>query len=157
MASPNRPTSKPALRLGAVADRAPSRGGAPYPILDANALLPPRLADVLFDLRSLYFPRWTADIEKEFLRNWAQVVKKLKGNELRAYKAAAAHPDDERKAQNRLNAFRNAVGDEYRLVGYDAPHIARRVPSAVDQGDIHVAQAAIWMRHLLVSEGFAAD
>jgi N-methylhydantoinase B/oxoprolinase/acetone carboxylase alpha subunit len=36
----------------------------------------------LFDLRSLYLPRWTVDIEKEFLRNWAKVVKKLIGDEL---------------------------------------------------------------------------
>ncbi len=130
-----------------------SPGGSTYAILDANALLPPRLSDVLFDLRSLYLPRWTVDIEKEFLRNWAKVVKKLIGDELSAYKAAPPHPDDERKAEDRLNAYRNAVGDEYRLAGYGAPHIALQVPSAVNKGDIHVAQAAILMRHLLVSEG----
>ena len=134
-----------------------SSAGSTYAILDANALLPPRLSDVLFDLRALYFPRWTADIETEFLRNWAHVVKRLKGAELKAYRAASPHPDDERKAEKRLNAYRNAVGDEYRLIGYGANHISKQVPAAVNKGDIHVAQAAILMRHLLASEGMVCD
>jgi hypothetical protein len=111
----------------------------------------------LFDLRELYFPRWTADIEKEFLRNWAQVVKRLKGSELKAYQAASPHCDDERKAQNRLSAYRNAVGDEYRLIGYNATRIAQQVPSAVNKDDTHVAQAAILMQNLIASEGLACD
>jgi len=134
-----------------------SSGGSTYAILDANALLPPRLSDVLFDLRSLYFPRWTVDIEKEFLRNWAQVVKRLKGAEVKAYKAASPHPDDESKAEKRLNAYRHAVGDEYQLIGYSASHITQQVPAAVDKGDAHVAQAAILMRQLLASEGIVSD
>lgn len=157
MPSQNRPTSKPPRRAAVVPDHPLTPTGSTYAILDANALLPPRLSDVLFDLRDLYFPRWTVDIETEFLRNWAQVVKRLKGAELKAYKAACPHADDERKAKKRLNAYRNAVGDEYRLIGYGANHIAKQVPTAVNKGDIHVAQAAILMRHLLVSEGMVSD
>ncbi len=56
-----------------------------------------------------------------------------------------------------MNAYRNAVGDEYRLIGYGANHIAKQVPTAVNKGDIHVAQAAILIRHLLASEGLVSD
>jgi len=157
MPSLNRPTSKPPRRPAAVPDHPLSPAGSTYALLDANALLPPRLSDVLFDLRDLYFPRWTVDIETEFLRNWAQVVKRRKGAELKANKAATPHADDGRKAEARLNAYRNAVGDEYRLIGYQANHIAKQVPAAVNHGDIHVAQAAILMRHLLVSQGMVSD
>ena len=157
MPSLNRSTSKPPRRAAVVPDHPLSPAGSTYALLDANALLPPRLSDVLFDLRALYFPRWTVDIETEFLRNWSQVVKRLKGAELKAYKAAAPHPDDERNAEKRLSAYRNAVGDEYRLIGYGANHIAQQVPAAVNKGDIHVAQAAILMRHLLASEGMISD
>ena len=157
MPSLNRPTSKPPHRAAAVPDHPLSPAGSTYAILDANALLPPRLSDVLFDLRDLYFPRWTVDIETEFLRNWAQVVKRLKGAELKAYKAASPHSDDEDKAEKRLNAYRNAVGDEYGLIGYGANHIAKQVPAAVNKGDMHVAQAAILMHYLLVSEGMVSD
>jgi hypothetical protein len=148
---------KPLHRAAAVPDHPLSPAGSTYAILDANVLLPPRLSDVLFDLRDLYFPRWTVDIEMEFLRNWAQVVKRLSGAELKAYKAASPHPEDELKAARRLDAYRNAVGDEYRLIGYSENHIAKQVPAAVNKGDIHVAQAAILMRHLLVSEGMVSD
>ena len=151
MPSPNQPISKLPLRAAVVVDHPLSPGGSSYAILDANALLPPRLSDVLFDLRDLYFPRWTDDIEREFLRNWALVVKRLKGAELISYQAASPHPDDVRKAEKRLSAYRNAVGDEYRLVGYGAEHISQKVPPTVNKGDIHVAQAALLMRHLLVS------
>ena len=157
MPSLNRPTSKPPRRPAAVPDHPLSPAGSTYALLDANALLPPRLSDVLFDLRDLYFPRWTVDIETEFLRNWAQVVKRRKGAGLKANKAATPHADDGRKAEARLNAYRNAVGDEYRLIGYQANHIAKQVPAAVNHGDIHVAQAAILMRHLLVSQGMVSD
>jgi hypothetical protein len=157
MPSLNPPTLKPPRQAAAVSDHPLSPAGSTYAVLDANALLPPRLADVLFDLSALYFPRWTVDIESEFLRNWAQVVKRLKGAELKAYKAASPHPVDERKAEKRLNAYRIAVGAEYSLIGYGANHIATQVPAAVNKGDIHVAQAAILMRHLLVSEGMVSD
>lgn len=142
-----------------MADHPQSPGGTIYAVLDANALLPPRLSDVLFDLHGngIYLPRWTRAIENEFLRNWARVVKKLRGNDLKAYIAAAPHPGDERKAERRLNAFRNAVGDEFELVGYDAARIAQHVPPAVNKGDVHVACAAIFLKHLLVSEGGASD
>jgi hypothetical protein len=157
MPSQNQPTSTPPRRTAVVPDHPLTPTGSTYAILDANALLPPRLSDILFDLRNLYFPRWTIDIETEFLRNWAQVVKRLKGAELKAYKAASPHADDKCKAEKRLNAYRNAVGDEYRLIGYGANHIAKQVPTAVNKGDIHVAQAAILMRHLLASEGMVSD
>lgn len=101
MPSLNLPTSKPPRRAAAVPDHPLSPAGLTYAILDANALLPPRLTDVLFDRRALYFPRWTVDIETEFLRNWAQVVKRLKGAELKAYKGASPHPVDERKAEKK--------------------------------------------------------
>ena len=65
--------------------------------------------------------------------------------------------DDEDKAEKRLNAYRNAVGDEYGLIGYGANHIAKQVPAAVNKGDMHVAQAAILMHYLLVSEGMVSD
>ena len=157
MRSLKRPTSKLPRRAGAVSDHPLTPAGSTYAILDANALLPPRLSDVLFDLRALYSPRWTVDIEAEFLRNWAQVAKRLKGSELKAYKDASAHPQDERKAENRLNAYRHAVGDEYRLIGFGSNHITKRVPPTVNKADVHVAQAAILMRHLLVSEDIVSD
>jgi len=49
--------------------------GSTYCVLDANVLLPARLSDVLFDLHAvgLYFPRWTVDIENEFLDHWTKV------------------------------------------------------------------------------------
>ena len=48
-----------------------SNGGATLLILDANALLPPRLSDMLFDLHlaRLFSPRWTQKIEAEFIRH----------------------------------------------------------------------------------------
>jgi len=140
-----------------VSDHPLTPAGSTYAILDANALLPPRLSDVLFDLRALYSPRWTVDIEAEFLRNWAQVAKRLKGGELKAYNDASAHPHDERKAEIRLNAYRHAVGDEYRLIGFGSNRITKRVPPTVNKADVHVAQAAILMRHLVVSEGIVSD
>jgi hypothetical protein len=136
-----------------------SPGGTTYAVLDANALLPPRLSDILFDLHAagLCFPRWTRTIEAEFLRNWALVVRALKGAELKAYKAAAPSPDDTRRATRRLRAFRQAVGEEYELAGYDEPHISGQVPAGVHTDDVHVASAAILLRHLLASEGSPAD
>ena len=47
-------------------------------VLDACVLLPPRLSDVLFDLylEGLYLPYWTRKIEDEFLKHWAEVIKR---------------------------------------------------------------------------------
>jgi hypothetical protein len=53
-----------------------SPAGSTLAILDANALLPPRLSDLLFDLFmvGLYQPRWTRTIEAEFIRHFGAVV-----------------------------------------------------------------------------------
>ncbi len=73
-----------------------------YGVLDANALLPPRLSDVLFDMQGadIFKARWSAEIEQEFLRNWGEV----------AFKAPHADPRHvKRGAQHRLNCFRAAA------------------------------------------------
>ena len=53
-----------------------SVGALTFAVLDTNTILSPRLSDVLFDLHGscLYFPRWTTDIEAEFLQHWSEVV-----------------------------------------------------------------------------------
>ena len=59
-----------------MADHPLSPGGFSLAVLDACALLPPRVSDVLFDLalEGLYLPHWTAEIEDEFLRNFQAVT-----------------------------------------------------------------------------------
>ena len=118
-------------------------------------MLPPRLSDVLFDLQQtgIYHPRWTEKIEQEFVLHWGHIVKGLKGAALKAYKSAAPHADDERGARQRLGAYRGAVGDEYKLLGFDAQHIVQQVPKKVNSGDTHVVAAAILLKTLLASEG----
>lgn len=62
---------------GVSADHPLSPGGAPLAVLDANALLPPRLSDLLFDLfiGGLDQPRWTHAIETEFIKNSGAVLR----------------------------------------------------------------------------------
>ena len=46
-----------------------SPDGMTFALLDTNALIPARLADILFDCAGLgmYFPRWTQAIQNEFV------------------------------------------------------------------------------------------
>jgi len=125
--------------------------------LDANVLLPPRLSDLLFDcaLAGLYCPRWTQDIEDEFVKHFGAVVL-TKGKQARLA-AAAAGPDPAHiaKARHRLGCFRAAVGPEYEVLLYDKPEYVAKVPKAVDKGDIHVASAALVLRGLSDEEGLS--
>lgn len=124
--------------------------GKTYAILDANALLAPRLSDILFDLQSagFYSARWTAEIEAEFLRNWANVIypprrQKQPGFVMPALATIAAAPN------RRLNAFRSATGPEYEIVGHMAAHALANVPAKVDAGDKHLASAALHWQSLV--------
>lgn len=128
-----------------------SPGGRTCAILDANTLLAPRLADVLFDLHGagLYLPRWTGEIEKEFLRNWARVVKRAP--KVTGKKSPASSTADLAKAEFRLDCFRAAVGDEYVIHGYEDPQVTSRVPPGVHRDDVHVVAAG------LVLDGLRAE
>jgi hypothetical protein len=112
-----------------VADHPLSPGGFSLAVLDACALLPPRLSDVLFDLalEGLYLPHWTAEIEDEFLRNFQAVT------------GAAALGGGAR----RLGAFRAAARMRHEIFGHMEPSAIARVPAAVDKKDVHVASAAL--------------
>ena len=134
-----------------------SPGGETLAILDANVLLPPRLSDILFDLflEGLYSPRWTPDIEQEFLDNYGHVVLAKDKAESKAIKAAGANPDHLEKAKNRLHCFRSAVGAEYQVFLYDTPDYTSMVPKNVDAGDVHVASASLVLRKLSQDEGCA--
>ena len=100
-------------------------------MLDACALLPPRLSDVLFDLalEGLYLPHWTAEIEDEFLRNFQAVT-------------GAATPGG---GARRLGAFRAAARMRHEIFGHMDPSAIARVPAAVDKKDAHVASAALML------------
>lgn len=132
-----------------------SPGGVTLAVLDANVLLPPRLSDILFDfaLAGLYCPRWTQAIEAEFIQHFGEVVL-TKGKQARR-DIAAAVPDPVHlaKAQHRLGCFRSAVGPEHEVLLYDRPEYRTKVPKAVDEGDIHVASAALVLRGLSHEEG----
>jgi len=101
-------------------------------LLDTCALLPPRLSDILFDLAlaRLYFPHWTKQIEKEFLRNWPQVV--------------GMPADSVALAEHRLDCFRGATRGMYEIADY-RPYYAK-VPARVDKKDRHVVAAALALR-----------
>jgi hypothetical protein len=112
-----------------VADHRLSPGGDTLVVLDTCALLPPRLSDVLFDLalEGLYLPYWTAEIEAEFLRNF-QVA------------TGAASPDG---GVRRLRAFRGAARMRHEVFGHMDPSALARVPTMIDEKDVHVASAAL--------------
>jgi hypothetical protein len=114
-----------------VADHPLSPGGFSLAVLDACALLPPRLSDVLFDLalEGLYLPHWTAEIEEEFLRNFQAVTR-------------AALPGG---GARRLGAFRAAARMRHEIFGHMDPSAIARVPAAVDRKDVHVASAALML------------
>jgi len=116
-----------------------------YGVLDANALLPPRLSDVLFDMQGadIYKARWSAEIGREFLRNWGDV----------AVKDPHANPRRlKRGAQHRLNCFR-AAAKEYEIMGHLRPEMIAKVPAEVQANDRHVAAAALQLRAVLDEEG----
>lgn len=127
-----------------------SPGGCTYTVLDANTLLAPRLSDVLFDLHAagLYFPRWTANIESEFLDHWAEVVAARSRDGRNDMLAAASVAEYRRRAQHRLNCFRSAVGPDYEVLGHEARQLLKRIPERVDAGDRHVAAAALVLKDL---------
>ena len=125
-----------------------SPGGATHVLLDANVLLPPRLSDVLFDLclEGLFWARWSADIEAEFVRNWPRVVAGVTAD-ISAQQAAG----ETVKAQRRLDSYKRAVRG-HEIIGHGTPTALARVPAAVDVGDKHVAAAALVLRDLALQD-----
>lgn len=123
-----------------------------FAVLDANALLPARLSDVLMDLsiEGMYEARWSHSIEKEYVRNWSAVNRRLKGKALQAYKATQDYQDDLTKAGKRINAMRSAIGSEALLLGEDDPAQLALVPPKVHKGDKHVAASALILERSLV-------
>ena len=132
-----------------------SPGGSTLAIMDANVLLPPRLSDLLFDcaLAGLYCPRWTQDIEAEFIEHFGEVVLTKGKQARREVVAAGPNPAHIAKARHRLGCFRAAIGAEHEVLLYDRPEYRSKVPNAVDKGDIHVASAALVLRSLSDGEG----
>jgi hypothetical protein len=122
-------------------------------VLDANSLLAPRLADLLFDLYlvGLYYPRWTEQIEAEFLRNWAKVTQSVaKRPSQSTQRQTNSKTSSDRRAVKRLATFRAAVGDECHVSGFDDPLRLEKVPPQVDLNDRHVACAAIVLQKICV-------
>ncbi|PHV04331.1 hypothetical protein CSQ96_26375 [Janthinobacterium sp. BJB412] len=119
-----------------------SPSGITHVLLDTNAMLPPRLSDVLFDLclEGLFSARWTADIEVEFTRNWPKVVANAAkgGAPLSAQQSAA----ETAKAERRMACYKGAVPG-HEIFGYDLPAVLDRVPGAVAVEDKHVAAAGL--------------
>lgn len=130
--------------------------GCTYALLDTNALIPPRLSDVLFDCAGggLFLPRWTREIENEFVDNWGDVIFDVQKSARATRKAAKLSPPPEHvaAAQKRLNAFRGAVGIEWEVVGYDDPDVILRVPDNVDSGDVHLVGACLILLDSLSEE-----
>lgn len=119
-----------------------SPGGITHALLDTNALLPPRLSDILVDLclQGLFSARWTVDIEAEFLHNWPRVVagQRKRGSVPSAKQAAI----EQAGAARRLACFKGAIA-EHEILGHDNPAVLASVPSAVNPGDKHVAAAGL--------------
>jgi hypothetical protein len=121
-----------------------SPGATTWALLDANAMIPPRLGDMLFDMNEvgLYRPRWTANIEQEFVTNFPPVVFGKTKAERKAIKERPS-PEQIQAAQGRLAAFRGSAGPEHEVFGYRQPEYRSQVPSGVDPKDVHVIAAAI--------------
>jgi hypothetical protein len=105
------------------------------------------LSDILFDLhgQGLYLPRWTVEIEVEFLRNWGDVVQReSKTGRSRERSLPPMTAEQMRRgAAHRLSCFRAAVGVDYEIMGYEAPQIIGRVPAHTDPKDVHVGAAGL--------------
>ncbi|MEV4777993.1 hypothetical protein [Burkholderia sp. LMU1-1-1.1] len=125
-----------------------SPGGETHVLLDANVLLPPRLSDVLFDLclEGLFWARWSAEIEAEFLRNWPRVAFGA-----RAAKSGQQADAEAIKAGKRLLSYKRAVRG-HEIIGYQASSVLARVPAAVNVADRHVAAAALVLRDLVLQD-----
>jgi hypothetical protein len=122
--------------------------GKTFALLDTNALIPPRLSDVLFDCagQGMFLPRWTCKIEEEFLENWGDVVFNVQPSIRKKRKAEKRPPPREylAGAQKRMAAFRAATGGfEWEILGYDDQDVIARVPESVDDGDVHLVAACL--------------
>ncbi len=140
-----------------MAKQTPPPIGVIYALLDTNALIPPRLSDVLFDCacKGLYLPRWTKKIEDEFVQNWGDVVTST-DKDARATRKASGIPPSQKHvagARNRLSKYRAAVGGfDWEIVGYDDQDVIDRVPKEVNAGDVHLAAACLVMSDALFEE-----
>jgi hypothetical protein len=97
-------------------------------VLDTCVLMPPRLSDVLMDMRAeqLFSAHWTADIDQEYLRNMHGAL---------GFSEAAV--------RRRLGAMKKRC-PEWEVVPTAAS--LARVPTKVDAKDRHVAAAALTLR-----------
>ena len=121
-----------------------SPGATTWAVLDANAMIPPRLGDMLFDMNEmgLYRPRWTTEIEQEFLANFPSVVFGQTKQQRKAIKERPS-PEQVQAAKNRLAAFRSSAGPEHKVFGHGLPKPLSQVPTGVDPKDVHVVAAAL--------------
>ncbi len=97
-------------------------------VFDTNILLPPRLSDVVMDLRAeaLFSAHWTQDICVEYMRN-------MQGRFERT----------EAQATGRLRAFKRRC-PEWEV--FSSQEDFESVPARVDEKDRHVAAAALALR-----------
>ncbi|MBI3155424.1 MAG: PIN domain-containing protein [Burkholderiales bacterium] len=103
-------------------------------VLDTCVLMPPRLSDVLMDLRGeeLFSLHWTTAIEVEYLRNM---------------QTAFGFPQE--AVRGRLRAMRGRC-PEWEV--HVSPAARAKVPAKVDPEDGHVAAAALTLRHYVDEE-----
>lgn len=97
-------------------------------VLDTCVLMPPRLSDVLMDMRAgqLFSAHWTKAIDEEYLRNMPGALKFT-----------------EERARSRLSAMK-AYCPEWEVV--PTADAMQLVPAKVDANDRHVAAAALTLR-----------
>lgn len=97
-------------------------------VLDTCTLLPPRLSDVVMDLRheKLFSCHWTSAIDAEYLKNMQKVFSVT-----------------EASARRRLDAMKRCC-PEWEVLGWELD--LDRVPAEVDAKDKHVAAAALVLR-----------
>ena len=111
-------------------------------VLDTCVLLPPRVSDVLMDLRKerIFSAHWTSDIDDEYLRNMQKLF---------------SIPEE--KARRRLSAMKKRC-PEWEI--FATCEDFERVPEKVDEKDCHVAAAALALRHAaqqIAEEGQSED